>query len=326
MNKNSDEIKENMAINEINETNIGNLVRDAKSWKFLTGISIDDSNPSINWTAINSTYDWCNGKGTKDEPYIIENITIDAGGSGSCLTIQNSIVYFIIRNCTFYNSGSVFPNAGIYMYNVNNGTLVNNTCSRNNFHGIYLRNCDKNEILNNTANDNAYRGIWLDDSDYNNVTGNIANGNSVSDPTGYQGIWLSGSSTKNQIINNTLKNNPWGISIEDGNMNLIYRNTIIYTSYIYGGTGIYLLSNSKNNITKNEITGASISIYLSYSHFNNVTANIINGGSTGIRVASSDDNFVSGNNITTNYNGIEFESGSDNNNITGNFMHYGGLY
>ena len=56
---------------------------------------------------------WCGGEGTEENPYYIENVTIDAGGIGSCLTIQDSEVHFRIENCTFYNAGSNFPDAGI---------------------------------------------------------------------------------------------------------------------------------------------------------------------------------------------------------------------
>ncbi|MBY9017069.1 MAG: hypothetical protein KGD68_15375, partial [Candidatus Lokiarchaeota archaeon] len=45
---------------------------------------------------------WCTtGDGTKDYPYIIENVTIIYPPAIDCLTIRNSRKYFIVRNCTF---------------------------------------------------------------------------------------------------------------------------------------------------------------------------------------------------------------------------------
>ncbi|MBY9004638.1 MAG: hypothetical protein KGD73_11740, partial [Candidatus Lokiarchaeota archaeon] len=47
------------------------------SWNFVgTTISIDN-----NWTTVNATYNWCNGAGIVGDPYIIENVTIDAQDS-----------------------------------------------------------------------------------------------------------------------------------------------------------------------------------------------------------------------------------------------------
>jgi len=93
-------------------------------WNFVgTTISIDN-----NWTTTNSTYDWCNGAGTVGDPYIIENMTIDAQNSGSCILIENSIDYFIIRNCTLIDGGESSLNSGIFLNNVQNGLILNNTC------------------------------------------------------------------------------------------------------------------------------------------------------------------------------------------------------
>ena len=55
----------------------------------LTPILIDGDSQ---WATVNSTYDWCNGSGTWNEPYIIENVTIDGQSSGSCIEIKNSTI------------------------------------------------------------------------------------------------------------------------------------------------------------------------------------------------------------------------------------------
>ena len=93
-----------------------------------------------NWSAMTS-YEWCSGDGSWDNPYKIENVTIDASGSlvGSGILIENSLNnYFKVQNCTIFN---VAPNdnyGGIKMNNVANGTLFNNNCSNNGRSGIML--------------------------------------------------------------------------------------------------------------------------------------------------------------------------------------------
>ena len=94
----------------------------------LSSIIIDDDDPSMNWMTTAATYDWCSGSGTWNDPYIIENVVIDGQDSSNCLEIRDSIPYFIIRNCTFYNAGPL-GKAGILLYNVKNGTLLNLNCS-----------------------------------------------------------------------------------------------------------------------------------------------------------------------------------------------------
>ena len=40
-----------------------------------------------NWSLTEQTYDWCTGEGTLDNPYIIEDVEIDAGGIGSAILL-----------------------------------------------------------------------------------------------------------------------------------------------------------------------------------------------------------------------------------------------
>ena len=53
---------------------------------------------SGNWTWARAQ-PWCaTGNGTKEYPYIIENVTIIFPPAVDCLTIRNSRKYFIVRN------------------------------------------------------------------------------------------------------------------------------------------------------------------------------------------------------------------------------------
>ena len=46
----------------------------------------------------------CTGSGTYSDPYIIKDLVIDGESSGNCILIENSDGYFLIQNCTLYNS------------------------------------------------------------------------------------------------------------------------------------------------------------------------------------------------------------------------------
>ncbi len=160
-----------------------NTLKSSKAWD-LTGspILIDDSDPSKNWSYTASHYDWCSGSGTWTDPYVIENVTIDGQGLGSCIEIANSSAYFIIRNCSLYNSDLNPYYAGIKLNYVDNGKIINTDCN-NNFFGIALDSSNNNTLSGNTVNYNL-EGIRLEDSNKNSFWGKNASHNS------FRGIYL----------------------------------------------------------------------------------------------------------------------------------------
>ena len=85
------------------------------------------------------------GSGTADDPYVIENLLIDASGSHG-IWIENTTKHFIIRNCVVENGGGT--HWGIYLKNVRNGRIENNTCE-NNLDGIALGLSSNNILSNN---------------------------------------------------------------------------------------------------------------------------------------------------------------------------------
>ncbi|MFX1346574.1 MAG: nitrous oxide reductase family maturation protein NosD, partial [Promethearchaeota archaeon] len=182
----------------------------------------------------------CTGNGTYSEPYVIEDLVIDGGGSGSCIWIENTNVYFKIENCTLYNFGT-----GINLRNVTNSLIIDNNANANNIGGtgIYLWHSDNNTITGNIANNNS-AGISLDGSDYNTISGNTASDNQ-------QGLYLSYSN------NNTILGN--------------YANT-----NSYGGFGINLWQSNNNTITGNTANNNSHGIGLHGSYYNTVSGNNAN--------------------------------------------------
>jgi len=132
----------------------------------------------------------CTGQGTYSDPYIIEDLVINGGGSGNCIQIENSDVYFRIENCTAYNSGT-----GISLSFANNGQLINNRCS------------------------NSSAGMTIGDSNNNTVSGNTLYEN-------YWGMRL-GNSDNNIVVGNTINSTSRGIELVYTNNNIIYLNNFI---------------------------------------------------------------------------------------------------
>ena len=102
-----------------NENN--NLISPKSSGAWIyKSIYIDDGpfgcgNGSWNYCA--TTYPWCSDKGSY---YLIENITLIPGGSGTGILIAKSSVSFRIENCTILQK-----NTGIKFESVSNGKISN---------------------------------------------------------------------------------------------------------------------------------------------------------------------------------------------------------
>ncbi|GAI78802.1 unnamed protein product, partial [marine sediment metagenome] len=263
--------------------------------KKILNISAKFTEPFIhitgsNWTETNSTYDWCTGKGTYSEPYIIRDVVItgyvqSGGTDGACILIESStIVYFQIINCTASTapSGS-YDNGGIHLagvqkgtiYNNNfsgnaacgivvkscqNNTIIGNNVSNNDLDGIHMYNCVNNRIIGNKIIENVYDGITLDnDNDQNLISDNIINGTDV---WNYRsGINLRDGNHYNKLIRNNIsgyKDEGYGIKLEENNNHTIIENNTIINSY-YGIRGIHAFSEGCYNTTilRNNIYGNS---------------------------------------------------------------------
>jgi len=304
-----------------------------------------------NWTDTNSTYDWCSGSGTWDDPYVIENVTVDAGDSGSCIEISNTDEYFLINNCTIRESDPSSGNAGIYMINVNNGTIINShiyhcfygiradTCYNNTFsfnnvsdntgsstsgYGIYLRSgSSNNTIYNNTVVDNGDEGIYLFiNCDYNNISKNYVYNNDN------HGIYVVGnldanSCDFNNITDNWVENNGGEVSTEAGIYCQRAWNCTISNNNVIDnkGEGISLLMSkdcyiSNNLVTENDDHG----FYLDQDCLRNtiskneITNNEINDG---IQIESDCDYNIFYNNIIQGNNeyGVRVDQATSNDNL-----------
>ena len=83
----------------------GSRLKNAGYWNNLSFIYIDD-----NWSAT-SNYAWCNGDGSIGNPYILENITIDAISSptGSGIIYKNSVWRTTCVNSNIFNNVRITP-------------------------------------------------------------------------------------------------------------------------------------------------------------------------------------------------------------------------
>jgi parallel beta-helix repeat protein len=293
----------------------------------LTGspIFIDDSDTNYNWSKTAAENDWCSGSGSWTDPYVIENVTIDGQGSGNCIEIKNSNTYFIVQNCSIYNSGSPLGNAGIKLDIVDNGKIINNNCSDNNYCGIHLWHSNNNTLSGNTANNNGYYGIWIDCGNKNTLLGNTMN---------FCGISLDGSLLElasHSIDDTNLVNNKplyyYTNEVHLGpdnftNVGQIFLinccNSIISGINISDGSGIYLhycVNNtlSGNNASNNNVRG----IYLRESNNNTLSGNTANNNNNGIVLLNGDNNTLSGNTANNNKIGMIL-SVSNNNTLSGN--------
>ena len=193
----------------------------------------------------------CTGSGTHSDPYVIEDLVIDGGLSGSCILIKDSNEYFIIRNCTLYGSGPDFDeDGGIKLEYVNNGKLIDNNCSSNG-NGIFLEYSNHNTISGNTADYN-YNGIRVEYSNHNTISGNTVNDVNVLFPlpsASANGIYLL-FSDDNIVSGNTANNNHNGIWLLDSDDNTVSGNTANNNYY-----GICLVGSDFNTISGNSLMG-----------------------------------------------------------------------
>lgn len=274
------------------------IIKVETAWN-LTGspIKIDDTSPYnvgyITWAQA-ALQDWCSGNGTLTDPYIIENVTINALSVSSGIEIWDSTAYFIIRNCTLYNSGWYLGDpwwmAGIKLYNTENGRILANNLSFNSQYGLFLGNdCNNNTVANNTMKNNYYGGLYMSGTD-------DCNSNKILD-------------------NNLTSNNDYGIYATNCHYNLFSGNNA--SDNILSGIRIDMCyyNNISNNIV-NDNDQRGIQLY-SGSKFNNIVGNIAYRNLySGIHIGiNSDNNTLSGNIANNgrdiNARGIQIEEASN---------------
>jgi parallel beta-helix repeat protein len=248
------------------------------------------------------------GDGSSGNPYIIQNYSIDAS-SADGISLQNTNIYFIIRDCYIYDTTHTHHHYGIWLTTCLNGIVSTNSCSNSQGYSIVLSSSNNNIVSNNNCSNN-WRGIVLDPSN----TGNTISNNTCSSNSNF-GIYL-GSSSYNDISNNTCSNSWVGVYLySSSNSNIISNNTC--NSNSVWGYGILLEWSSNSNIISNNTcgfnSGGGYGIYIRFSSDGNtLTNNNCSNNVIGI-ILSASSNIIAWNEVCNNTNqGVYIGSGSYN--------------
>ena len=244
-------------------------------------ITDDGSGASETWAEV-AANPWCIGNGSINNPYTIENITINGGGVDNCIRIEDTNDHFIIRNCTLVYSGDILTaNAGISLYNVGNGTIDNNKFYDHLKYALILETlCSDIKIQHNYIK-NTTTGIRY----YDRCNNTLIYNNTILD-TSSTGIYINQYSNENTIFNNTIKNSQRGMYLNDGLSNIKIDRNIIYNmsqNGLYFGAGVNYFNVTRNQIYNCSNTafvcqGSGHNIFLNYFYNNSVNA--FEGGSS----------------------------------------------
>jgi parallel beta-helix repeat protein len=258
-------------------------------------------NGDANFSATALAQGWP-GDGTWWNPFIIDGLDIDRGGTGGhCINIANTRVNFTISNCIL-TGANVSGGAGINLENVTYGVLIGNTLY-NNVYNIYLTESHSVLIKSNTATDSSYSISLRYSSSSNVLVDNNCSFNSN------RGINLESGSAFNTVVNNTCSNNIYGIVLYNVSSNAVTNNTFNSNS----GHGIHLNRAGFNTIAENACNDNQYGIYfISSSNDNNVMDNELNDNIYGMYLQNCEFDTIASNTFSNNGNGIRFWDGEYN--------------
>nr|MDO8085646.1 right-handed parallel beta-helix repeat-containing protein [Candidatus Sigynarchaeum springense] len=238
------------------------------------------------------------GTGDPGTPYVIQDLEIDCGYSGSGIVIEDTRKYLVIKNCTVLNSGST--ECGVGFTNCTNIRVEN--CTVGNCHyGIVMDgNCGFNAVHNCTIYSSHWVAIMHGNSANNTISDNHLYDNyGEGGLTGY-GMVLHGQNVT--VVGNTIERNE-DVALYATNLanSTISGNTI--TGTINGASSdfadILLATSSGNSIIGNRLgNGTSQSITLKAScNGNAIESNVMVNGGAGIYITSCQQNVLRNNTI-----------------------------
>jgi parallel beta-helix repeat protein len=270
-----------------------------------------------NWTYTEGNYSWCTGAGTSGNPYVIQDIEIDANG-GYGILIGNTTEYFRIENVSIYNGGSGADNSALIMKNVDNGHLLSNYFSDNSYYGVYIYDCNDFVLEYNFIEDNGNTGIRFDGNNGIRSTNfqiqhNFIKGNNQYGLYFYYSDWC-------EVWNNTFSgvgSQNQGLYVGHSEDNTIYENH--FSSH--SSSALYLIVDHRTNVTKNTISNNGNGIYCFLSQDSDLLYNNITDSSTyGIYFTAADSMWVEGNRIIGCQRGLGVGINSDYNTFTKNIF------
>lgn len=241
------------------------------------------------------------GDGSKDYPYVIERYNIDGTGQTNCIYIGNTSLYFVVRNCYLHHASEnlnmpYYYNAGLYLCNVQYGTITNNIVSSNVLFGIYTEGSSNIDIHRNKVTSHS-DGIRVDlGSSYNSITENIISDNSW-------GIVVQGWSCYNTVSGNEVtKSSNIGIYVAEWSSG-----TTIETNTVHTDTGYGISASDGHDyiVNYNFVYSCQEGIHLNYSDSSEVTNNqVYDCSDVGIYFHHSNNNLFAGNTISDNTLGM----------------------
>ncbi len=109
------------------------------------------------------------GNGSKDDPFLIQDYTLDLIPGDAGIIVQHTTLHFVIKNC--YIEGGAY---GIFLYNVAAGTaaIANNTLVNNRF-GIHLVLVDDITLTFNTFELSVNFSVFISNCNEFYLTNNI---------------------------------------------------------------------------------------------------------------------------------------------------------
>ncbi len=231
---------------------------------------------------------WVNGSGTFEDPYRLENLTIDGRGSPYGIRIQDSQAYFRVWNCSFVPA---YGTIGLDIYDVHNGTISQNNCSHH-ATGIYARIISNLTFHENNLSSTAV-GLNLATCENSSIIGNYGQNFTM------RALEIAYSQEVTVIENRFSEGrNDKFIYVKDSNKINIEGNNCSY-----GVFGIYLrhVNDTRvvyNNCSFNNMTGVEIYEYTSSLNIN-ITRNWFHRNDGGAIVdpgvyAAAYDNYIIG--------------------------------
>ena len=196
-------------------------------------IFIDDADPNYNWSKTASENAWVTGSGTPGDPYVIENLYLNAQGVSGGIRISRSTKNFIIRNNWINYSGVNEFDNGILLYDtVENGIIEDNLITYVRKGIVLLFSCSNitvsgNYLFSDHTTAGYGRPIYVSNSLNATIVDNIA----INFYSGFQFIRNENITFSRNYITNTI----WGAEFSASPIDLRYSNTTTITFNGFGG-------------------------------------------------------------------------------------------
>jgi parallel beta-helix repeat protein len=240
---------------------------------------------------------------------------LDGNGTGNVIYVTRDSV--VISNFTVTNSGSAYPNSGIFLGSVGNSTISNNVVSHNQGYGIFLMWGSNNSVLDNIVEYNLQPGVRID-----GATSGARVANNVIRFNQPDGIFLYYAFDIVIQDNLVVQNKQCGITPQGGSHNVTIRRNKIVNN---GWHGILMVVSDSSTVEENEIVSNGFSGVDSVgaSIGNVIQNNTVRENGCGISFSDSSSNFIYRNYFIDNFDQVRVQNST---NVWDNGYPIGGNY